>query len=77
MMGTYSIAEIINSAWQAIVYGTKVNKIVFVVLDEGTWQKHDKKSFDAVMNMVDNIAPNNSITCYVKYMKDLYDLITM
>ena len=77
MMGTYSIAEIINSAWQAIVYGTKVNKIVFVVLDEGTWQKHDKKSFDAVMNMVDNIAPNNSITGYVKDMKELYDLITM
>lgn len=77
MKGTYSIAEIINSAWQSIVYGTKVNKIIFVVLDEGIWEKHEIKSFDAVMNMVNNIAPNNSITGYVKDMKELYNLITL
>ena len=71
MMGTYSIAEIINSAWQAIVYGTKVNFVVFAVLDEGTWKKHECKSFDATMNMVKNIAPVNSVCCYVKNMKEL------
>lgn len=71
MMGTYSIAEIINSAWQAVVYGTTVNFVVFAVLDEGTWQKHEKKSFDAIMKMVKNIAPYNSLTCYVKDMKEL------
>ena len=27
MMGTYSIAEIINSAWQSIIYGTTVNYV--------------------------------------------------
>ena len=75
IMGTYSIAEIINSAWQAIVYGTTVNKIIFVVLDEGTWEKHDRKSFDAVMRLTKDIAPNNSITGYVKNMKELVDLI--
>jgi len=73
MMGSYSIAEIINSAWQAILYGTTVNYIVFAVLDEGTWQKHQLKSFDAIMNMVKNIAPHNSITCYVKNMKELVE----
>ena len=71
MMGTYSIAEIINSAWQAIVYGTTVNFVVFAVLDEGTWQKHERKSFDAIMNMIKNIAPHNSLTCYVKDMEEL------
>ena len=73
MMGSYSIAEIINSAWQAVLYGTTVNYIVFAVLDEGTWQKHQLKSFDAIMNMVKNIAPHNSITCYVKNMKELVE----
>ena len=71
MMGTYSIAEIINSAWQAVIYGTTVNFVVFAVLDEGTWQKHERKSFDAIMNMIKNIAPHNSLTCYVKDMEEL------
>ena len=71
MMGTYSIAEIINSTWQAVVYGTTVNFVIFAILDEGTWKKHERKSFDATMNMVKNIAPYNSITCYVKNMKEL------
>ena len=76
MMGTYSIAEIINSAWQAVVYGTTVNFVVFAVLDEGTWQKHERKSFDATMKMVRNIAPHNSLTCYVKDMKELGSYFT-
>ena len=71
MMGTYSIAEIINSAWQAVVYGTTVNFVVFAVLDEGTWQKHEIKSFNAIMEMVKHIAPHNSLTCYVKNMEEL------
>lgn len=76
MMGTYSIAEIINSAWQSIVYGTTVNFIVFAVLDEGTWQKHEIKSFDAIMKMIKNIAPHNSVTCYVKDMNELSSYFT-
>jgi len=76
MMGTYSIAEIINSTWQAVLYGTTVNCVVFAVLDEGTWQKHERKSFDATMNMVRNIAPHNSVTCYVKDMKELVEYFT-
>ena len=76
MMGTYSIAEIINSAWQAVLYGTTVNFVVFAVLDEGTWQKHERKSFDATMKMVKNIAPHNSIACYVKDMKELGSYFT-
>ena len=76
MMGTYSIAEIINSAWQAVVYGTTVNFVVFAVLDEGTWQKHERKSFDAIMKMVKNIAPHNSLTCYVKDIKELGSYFT-
>ena len=76
MMGTYSIAAIINSAWQAIVYGTTVNFVVFAILDEGTWKIHERKSFDAIMRMIQNIAPHNSICCYVKNMKELADYFT-
>lgn len=71
MMGTYSIAEVINSAWQAVLYGTTVNFVVFAVLNEGTWQKHEIKSFNAVMKMIKHIAPHNSIGLYVKNMKEL------
>lgn len=74
MMGTYSIAEIINSAWQAVVYGTTVNCIVFAVLDEGTWQKHERKSFDAIMKLVYNIAPHNSVCKYVTNMNEVADI---
>lgn len=71
MMGTYSIAEIVHSAHLANMYGTSVDNVVFCVLDEGTWQKHEIKSFDAIMKLVRYIAPQNSIACYVKNMKDV------
>ena len=71
MLGTYSIAEIVNSAWQSIIYGITTTFVVFAVLDEGTWKTHERKSFDAIMNMVKNIAPHNSLTCYVKDMGEL------
>ena len=71
MMGTYSIAEIIHSAHLANMYGTSVNCVIFAVLDEGTWQKHERKSFDAIMKLVENIAPHNSITKYVKNMNEM------
>lgn len=76
MMGTYSIAEIINSAWQSICYGTTVNYVVFAVLDEGTWQKHERTSFDAIMKMVSNISPHNSTVAYVKNMNELAEYFT-
>ncbi len=73
MMGTYSIAEIIQSAHLANMYGTSVDKVVFAVLDEGTWQKHERKSFDAIMNLVNNIAREKSVTLYVKDMNELVE----
>jgi len=74
MMGTYSIAEIIHSAHLANMYGTSVDKVVFAVLDEGTWQKHERKSFDAIMNLVCNIAPQNARCGYVKNMKEVAEV---
>lgn len=71
MMGTYSIAEIVHSAHLANMYGTSVDCVVFAVLDEGTWKKHERKSFDAIMKLVNNIAPNKSVTCYVNNMREL------
>ena len=71
MMGTYSIAEVIHSAHLANMYGTNVDKIIFAILDEGTWQTHEIKSFDAIMNLVTNIAPENSLCTYTKNMQEL------
>ena len=73
MMGTYSIAEIVHSAHLANMYGTSVDKVVFAVLDEGTWQKHERKSFDAIMNLVNNIAREKCIALYVKDMNELVE----
>ena len=71
MMGTYSIAEIIHSAHLAGMYGTHVTDCLFFVLDEGTWQKHEIKSFNAIMRLVRDIAPRNSIACYVNNMEEV------
>lgn len=74
MMGTYSIAEIIHSAHLADMYGTHVTDCLFFVLDEGTWQKHEHKSFDAIMKLVYNIAPQNARCGYVKNMKEVAEV---
>ena len=74
MMGTYSIAEIIHSAHLAGMYGTHVTDCLFFVLDEGTWQKHERKSFDAIMKLVCNIAPQNARCGYVKNMKEVAEV---
>ena len=76
MMGTYSIAEIIHSAHLANMYGTSVDSVVFAVLDEGTWQTYERKSFDAIMNLVKNIAPTHSVTRYVNNMEELAECFT-
>ena len=76
MKGTYSIAEIIHSAHLANMYGTSVDKVIFAVLNENNdWEKHEIKSFNAIMNMVKNIAPINSNSLYVKNMNDLLQII--
>lgn len=71
MLGTYSIAEVIHSAHLANMYGTSVNKVMFIVLYSKKWKKHDIKSFDAIMNLVKNIAGTNAIATYVNDMKEL------
>lgn len=65
MLGTYSISESIHSAHLANMYGTSVDKVVFVVLDEGTWQKHEMKSFSAIINLIKNIARENAYALFV------------
>ena len=74
MKGVYSIAEVINSAWQSVLYGPHVDYVIFCILDEGKWEEHEKKSFNAAMKMVANIAPHNSLSCYVNNMEELSEL---
>jgi hypothetical protein len=57
MQGVYSIAEIINSCWQAIVYGTTVNKVYFYVLDPNDqFTKGQLKSLNATIRLCKDIA---------------------
>ena len=54
MKGIYSIAEIINSCWQAQVYGTTVNKVG--VYFYGDWNEALTKSINATLKMCKLIA---------------------
>lgn len=75
MLGTYSIAEIINSTWQSAIYGPTVKFTIFALLNEGTWDKQELKSFDAIINLMSNIAPFNSVGTIVSNMKELMTVI--
>lgn len=74
MQGVYSIAEIIHSAHLANMYGTSVDKVIFLV-KQGDWERHEVKSFNATMNLVRNIAPHNSVVGYWKTVKDIAEAI--
>lgn len=75
MIGVYSIAEIINSCWQAQLYGPHANQVIFCVM--GEWSKGQKKSFEATMRLCKDIAPDRSSTAFVKdtleIMQAIYD----
>lgn len=56
MQGVYSIAEIINSCWQAIVYGTTVEKVYFYILDpDHKFSKGQLKSLRATLRLCKDI----------------------
>lgn len=72
MMGTYSIAEAIHSAHLANMYGTNVDRVIFAILDEGTWQEHERRSFDAIIKLIWRIADyGKGLAKYVKNMEEL------
>ena len=56
MKGVYSIAEIINSCWQAQVYGTTVDYVALYIL--GEWDKDMRKSLEATIRLCSYITPN-------------------
>ena len=59
MQGVYSIAEIINSCWQAIVYGTTVEKVYFYILDtDNKFSKGQLKSLMATLRLCNDIGSN-------------------
>lgn len=74
MQGVYSIAEIVHSAHLANMYGTSVDKVVFLV-KQSNWEKHAIKSFNATMTLVRNIAPHNSVVGYWGKIQDIVDAI--
>ncbi len=75
MQGVYSIAEIVHSAHLANMYGTSVDKIIFVVLKDDRWEKGQIKSLTATMELVKKIARENAVVGYVSNMKKLIDIL--
>lgn len=70
MIGVYSVAEIINSCWQAQCYGTTVNKVAFFVL--GQWEKGQQKSFNATLRLCNDIAPERFIGGFANNVHEIY-----
>lgn len=73
MQGTYSIAEIVNSAWQANCYGPNVNMVCFFYI--GEWEKHQIKSFDATIRLCKDIARDRFIGCKINDLKEIITLL--
>lgn len=73
MQGFYSIAEIVNSCWQAQIYGTTVNRVVFCVM--GTWTPQQIKSFKATMTLCRNIARDRFCGDFTNSVVDVLDLM--
>ena len=76
MKGIYSIAEIINSCWQAVVYGTTVNKVYFYILDPNdVFSNGQMKSFEATLRLCKDIADNKfkgkKISSIIELMEDI------
>lgn len=73
MIGVYSIAEIINSCWQAQCYGTTVNKVAFFVI--GEWNKGQIMSFNAMLRLCNDIATERFCGGVVKDMDEVLSVL--
>lgn len=73
MQGVYSIAEIINSCWQAQLYGTKVNHVVFCVM--GYWNEKQIRSFDATLKLCQNIAPYRFAGAIINNVDEIIEVL--
>ena len=72
MQGVYSIAEIINSCWQAQVYGTTVKYVAFYILDpEHKFSKGQLKSLNATIRLCKDIAPERFVGGEVNNIVDI------
>lgn len=73
MKGVYSIAEIINSCWQAQCYGTTVNKVAFFVL--GDWKIGQLRSLNATLRLCQDIAPERFCGGIVKDINEAVSIM--
>jgi PHP family Zn ribbon phosphoesterase len=77
MKGVYSIAEIINSCWQAQVYGTTVDYVIFCVMGENyNWSKEQIKSLEATMKLCKCIAPDRCFCKRINSVVEILDILT-
>ena len=68
MQGVYSIAEIVNSCWQAQVYGTNVEYVAMYVI--GEWDEKQIASLKATMRLCKDICPYKFDSAFVLSGRD-------
>lgn len=71
MTGSYSVAEIVHSAHLANTYGTSVDKVIVAIKNSDRWEKHQIKSFDAILKLVKNIARDNAAVGFINDVSDI------
>lgn len=71
MTGSYSVAEIVHSAHLANTYGTSVDKVIVAIKNSDRWEKHQIKSFDAILKLVKNIARENAAVGFINDVSDI------
>jgi len=76
MEGVYSIAEIVNSTWQAQLYGTNTDMTLMLVMgNENDFGKKMWKSLMATIRLCENIAPGKFIGSSVLSPEGIKDLL--
>lgn len=72
MKGVYSIAEMTNSVWECL---SKGSGFVWIgILESDAWEEHQKKSLQATLDLINNIAQGNS-RIRARYIKDPKEIL--
>lgn len=72
MSGVYSIAEMVNSVWECL---SKGSGFVWIgILDSGDWEEHQRKSLEATLRLINDIAQGNS-RVKAKFIKEPKEIL--
>ena len=73
MQGVYSIAEIVNSCWQAAMYGNHVEAVCLFI--KGNWEPKMKKSLEAVIRLCKDICPTRFVGSSIETIREAVEIM--